>query len=196
MRNNSTTGQQVDITSTIYNIDDFMDKLVETQRAHGQEPTIDLAVRNLYTGKRYKRFQKLSPEEQEEFEFARTGSIVNQTEGLSEDGDDPNEGIYVCEYCAKLKCKHGMDIPKYDPTICDDCHECEECPEFSDYTCSGCSYSIFREGVPYGETLHSADILSDHDRRIFDWAKKRMEEPDHKLDDVPKYNADYSIIDY
>ena len=112
MRNNSTTGQQVDITSTIYNIDDFMDKLVETQRAHGQEPTIDLAVRNLYTGKRYKRFQKLSPEEQEEFEFARTGSIVNQTEGLSEDGDDPNEGIYVCEYCAKLKCKHGMDIPK------------------------------------------------------------------------------------
>ena len=58
MRNNSTTGQQVDITSTIYNIDDFMDKLVETQRAHGQEPTIDLAVRNLYTGNYHQKSKR------------------------------------------------------------------------------------------------------------------------------------------
>lgn len=195
--NNAITGQQVDLSQTIYNIDDFMDRLVETQKAHGQEPTIDLAVRNLYTGQRYKKFQKLSPEEQEEYEYAKSGSIASMDpDRISEDGDDPMEGIYVCEYCAKLKCKHGMDIPRYDPSVCDECRECEECPEFSEYLCSGCSYSIFREGVPYGETLNSSDVLSDHDRKIFDWVKERMSEPDRKLDDRPKYDDTYSIIDY
>ena len=187
-------------TNSMINIDSVMDSIVAAQKAAGEEPTMEIAVVDRFTGKKYRRFQKRSAKEEESYqESKRMLSTMTRPEEpkISPDGEvkeeDENDGLYICEYCTKLKCPLGQVVPKYDSSICDNCTECAECVEFAEYECSGCSYSRYREGVPYSELVSADKVLTDHDMETFkeiDNARKTGRSL-HK-----PYDYHYTILDF
>ena len=75
----------------------------------------------------------------------------------------------------------------------DSCTECAECVEFAEYECSGCSYSRYREGVPYSELASADKVLSAHDMDVFE---KIEESRLTGRQDKVKYDDHYSILDF
>lgn len=162
--------QNYDMSGHLINIDTILDSIVDAEKEHGQEPSVELAVYDRSTGNKYRRFQKRSPEEEEAMERSRkANNPERETTKISRDGTpvhDPEDDLYICEYCGKLRTPLGKKYPKYDMVVCDSCQECLGCVEFAEYECSGCSYSRFREGVPYSELVSLNDTLSEHDMQV------------------------------
>ena len=52
-------------TNSMINIDTVMDSIVAAQKAAGEEPTMEIAVVDRFTGKKYRSFQKRSAKEEE-----------------------------------------------------------------------------------------------------------------------------------
>ena len=190
---------QFDFSSSMINIDTVMDSIVAAQKQAGKEPTLEIAVIDRYTGKKYRRFQKRSKEEEEAYQNSKAVFVDKRDSGpaISPEGDvkeeDDNDGLYICEYCSHLKCPLGSTVPKYDSSICDSCTECAECVEFAEYECSGCSYSRYREGVPYSELVSADKILSAHDMDVFE--KIERSRLTGKQEET-KYDDHYSILDF
>lgn len=86
---------------------------------------------------------------------------VFMTEDDDFDDDDEN-GIYVCEYCDKLGYHQ-----KYRPEICDSCRACDTCNQYEIGDCSGCSYSIYRDGEYYRDKISESELMSDKDIELF-----------------------------
>lgn len=79
-----------------------------------------------------------------------------------DDFDDDGDGIYVCEYCDKLGYHQ-----KYRPEICDSCRVCDSCNQYENGECSGCSYSIYRDGEYYRDKISESELMSDKDIELF-----------------------------
>ena len=55
----------------------------------------------------------------------------------------------------------------YVPEVCDTCKACAGCAEYEMDECSGCSYSVYRDGEYYHEKLPESELISDHDAQLF-----------------------------
>ena len=93
-------------TNSMINIDTVMDSIVAAQKAAGEEPTMEIAVVDRFTGKKYRRFQKRSAKEEESYqESKRMLSTMTRPEEpkISPDGEvkeeDENDGGFG--FCAK-----------------------------------------------------------------------------------------------
>lgn len=72
--------------------------------------------------------------------------------------EESDDGLYICEYCKDI----GYS-KKFKADICGTCTECETCNEYSNGDCDGCSYSSYRDGIPYSEKASINELLSDDD---------------------------------
>lgn len=82
---------------------------------------------------------------------------------ISEEDDDQD---YICEYCGALGYKQ-----KYIPEICDSCTQCSTCTEYINDECSGCSYSIYRDGTYYRDKMSEKDLFDETDLEMFESIK-------------------------
>lgn len=89
--------------------------------------------------------------------------------GIFGDGDiiesDEDED-YICEFCGALG--YGQ---KYVPEICDSCTVCASCTEYQNDECSGCSYSVYRDGTYYRDKMSETDLFSENDLETFNSLK-------------------------
>ena len=95
MRNNKPNRDQpqFDFSSSMINIDTVMDSIVAAQKQAGKEPTLEIAVVDRYTGKKYRRFQKRSKEEEEAYQNSKAVFVDKRDNGpaISPEGDVKEE---------------------------------------------------------------------------------------------------------
>lgn len=171
--------------SAAINIDSIMDAIVESRIESNVGGVPEEAIIDEETGRRYRRFQKHSKQEELIFKALKDerdgknkassstghGSRFNMRsiQGLEvydrmvNGGDDDYDSAptFICTYCSKLA--RGK---KYNPVLCDSCTECLSCNQFARKECSGCEYSRWREGVPYGQLIGQTCTMDDKDMAI------------------------------
>lgn len=148
----------VDFTNNWINIDNLCDVLVATQTESGGEVTFESRYDNnhdCHTCKSKCHNGSTKPVEDGKNPF------IGLIEGGYDDDDDEDD-FYLCEYCDALGYRQ-----KYDSTRCDTCTMCESCAEFDNDECSGCSYSIYRDGTYYRERASDDELLEGDDAAIF-----------------------------
>lgn len=180
-------GMPTQLGDSCVNIDAMCDAMIATQVEHGKTPTMEVAYRDEVTGKKFRRFQERSKEEEEYYQsavahnhrqtpYALVGlepKVVDKPKGpqvLSrfKTGtfeviiDDDDDGLYICEYCNKLGYRQ-----KFIQAICDSCDDCTECSQRLHDECSGCSYSRHRTGVCYSQQLSESELLTADDIEKF-----------------------------
>lgn len=170
--------------SAVVSIDSILDEVNEARRSAGLQGGPELAVFDKDSGKKFRRFQKRSDEEEASYREAineRRGAEIRKGQRrtgqtglvsirgwqaydklMNDTGDDyDNAPTYICEYCSKI----GRNR-RYNAIICDNCSECVNCEQFLRKECSGCEYSRWREGVPYGQLNKEAVSISTNDSLI------------------------------
>ena len=160
------SGSAIDITNNFLNIDKLCDVLVTTQKSNGES-----------TSFRQKTFdddeEPQKPKTSKEHECHGCGKSCQKEDdptrnrfiGLleSDDYDDDDEDdFYLCEYCDALGYRQ-----KYDASRCDMCSVCESCAEYEEGECSGCSYSIYRDGSYYRDRINADELMESDDTKIF-----------------------------
>ena len=98
------------------------------------------------------------------------------------DFEDEDDGLYVCDMCDRL----GYS-GKYIPEICDTCKACAGCNEYTEEECSGCSYSIYRDGEYYHDKLPESELISDKDLQLFEDLNKTHPRRMKRNDGVGKF---------
>lgn len=185
-----------DLSEHWYNIDTIFDAIVEEESLRGKEPSLELAVFDVDTGEKYRRFQKRSEEEEERYQLSKgTTERKSETTPISESGKaewdaahkKEEEQIYLCEWCSKLGYQK-----KYNPELCDTCDICASCNEFEHYECSGCSYSRYRTGKPYSEMVSIDNLLSEEDQKVFSAIRNK----EYNNDGCYVYEGSFSIKDF
>ena len=152
-----------DLTGNWINIDKLCDVLVATQEESGKDA-------------QFKR--KGYGEESDSDDVKRPCNCKSCDKSCNDDGnkenpfsaliagvygeDDDEDDFYLCEYCDALGYRQ-----KYDAARCDSCTLCESCSEYDDGECSGCSYSVYRDGIYYRDRVDSSDILDSEDSDLF-----------------------------
>lgn len=86
--------------------------------------------------------------------------------------DDDEDDEYICDYCNRI----GYSL-KYSPDICDECNACETCGKYEREDCDGCSYSVWRDGVRYGDKLSMEDTLSQYDIDVINDLSNELRDP-------------------
>lgn len=154
----------VDLTGNFLNIDKLCDVLVTTQKSSGQETSFREKTYDDDEGPE-------TPKQSKEHECHGCGSCQkedtpnrNRFIGLLEDDeeDEDEDDFYLCEYCDSLGYRQ-----KYDASRCDMCTVCESCDEYDEGTCSGCSYSIYRDGTYYRDRISADELMESEDTKIF-----------------------------
>ena len=116
--------------------------------------------------------KKLTPFACGSFDMSLNGTDV---------GDD-EDGIYVCDMCDRI----GYS-GKYVPEVCDTCKACAGCNEYDMGDCSGCSYSVYRDGEYYHEKLPESELISDRDIQLFNELNKTHTKRFDRIDGVGRF---------
>lgn len=160
------TGGGIDLTNNFLNIDKLCDVLVTTQKSNGEEIS--------FKERTYDDEEPEKPKTSKESECHGCGKPChkendnptrNRFIGLLEDDDDDDDDeddFYLCEYCDSLGYRQ-----KYDASRCDSCSVCESCTEYEEGECSGCSYSIYRDGTYYRDRISAEELMESEDTKIF-----------------------------
>jgi hypothetical protein len=147
------------------NIDDLMRVFSSAERAEGLPETFTLRVPEDTPTKcsscksNGKCASSPKPVERKMTPF-QCGNFDMSLDGT--DVEDDDDGIYVCDLCERI----GYS-GKYVPEICDTCKACAGCNEYDTGECSGCSYSVYRDGEYYHEKLPESDLISERDFELF-----------------------------
>lgn len=153
-----------DEARSFINIDDLLRVFSSAEKAEGLPETFKLKDPDKIVKeskcdqcKNKPQCKSNEPEEKKLTPFAR-GEF-----GLSYDDSDIDEDdTYVCELCDALGYSN-----KYIPEICDTCKACAGCAEYERGDCSGCSYSLYRDGEYYHTKLPESELISEHDQELF-----------------------------
>lgn len=198
--------------STAINIDSVMDAVVKSRMESNVGGAPEEAVIDDQTGRRYRRFQKRSKQEEliyqslkkerESSSLVGTGKSngfnLGSIQGLGvlertlhgNDDEYDSAPTFICTFCSKLS--RGR---KYNPVTCDSCTECLSCNQFARKECSGCEYSRWREGIPYGQLIGQKCTMNNEDLAILN---EVMEDSDDsspsKFEDLRI--TDWSVTDY
>lgn len=157
-----------DYSSQFINIDTLIDVLCRTQEKLG-EPLMFKEIGGCVEKQSISQTESVENENQychhkKKMSALRSGDF-SMTMRVNIDDDDDDDD-YICDFCAALGYSR-----KYKPEICDVCKTCESCPQYEDEDCSGCSYSIYRDGTFYRDKLSDDQLFSQEDLRIINSIK-------------------------
>lgn len=158
--NNSTI---TDLANNFINIDTLCDVLTTTQKTIGVKTIFES------TDEFSQPVQKVDEENVEPMDRESVMKMLNPTGDWLDcninyyDSDDDYEDEddnepFVCDLCDALG--YGL---KYRPEICDKCRKCETCMEYVHDECSGCEYSIYRDGKYYRDKLPESELIDEDD---------------------------------
>ena len=195
--------------TTAVNIDSIMDAVVKSRRESGVGGVPEEAIVDDQTGRRYRRFQKRSKREEEIYQTLKNEQKVSSSRGGKEstvfnmrsvqglhafdnflngsDDEYDSAPTFICTFCSKLS--RGK---KYNPVVCDSCTECLSCNQFAKKECSGCEYSRWREGIPYGQLTQSC-AMDNEDMVLLNEALSVGGDNHSKFDDIRI--TDWSVTD-
>lgn len=147
----------MDAAGMFTNIDKIVEAFDSAREAEGIPPMFE---ENVEVAKKV----KMKETNDEPDKNQKKGGWFQGVFGLEEDFDDEDDGdgIYVCEYCDLLGYHQ-----KYRPEICDTCRMCETCAEYEDGDCSGCTYSVYRDGQYYRDKIPESELMTSHDIDLF-----------------------------
>ena len=166
------------------NIDDILRVFSSAEKAEGLPETFKQVVPDKEEkpkcDKRESDTKTDIPKEKKLTPFA-CGNFDMSLDG-SDSIDEDDDGIYVCDMCDRL----GYS-GKYIPEICDTCKACAACNEYDEGECSGCSYSIYRDGEYYHEKLPESELINEHDRELFNSLERPCTTRMKRCDGVGKF---------
>jgi hypothetical protein len=149
----------IDAAGVFIDIDSIIKAYTTAQEAEGITPTFEENVDIL----KDKRKEYEIPQEQEQTKKRQGGwfcGIFNME--IDDFDDEDGDGIYICEYCDKLGYHQ-----KYRPEICDTCQACDSCSQYESGECSGCSFSIYRDGEYYRDKIPESELMTENDMKLF-----------------------------
>ena len=166
-----------DTAGLFVNIDKVISAFTTAQIASGIKPTFEEADPNR------KKSSTENNNEEPKKGSGRCGWFAGKFQvGYDEEEEDDNKD-YICEYCDRLGYHQ-----KYRPEICDSCHICESCNEYDNNECSGCSFSVYRDGQYYRDKISEDELLSSHDKELL----SHLQEDN----DYDRYQRHYTILSH
>lgn len=156
-----------DTAGIFTDIDKVLDAFTQAEKAEGVEPTFEEADIKLNgTKDRTSQCDSKTCDKRMCLEKKKKSAWFSGNFDLSlqdyDDDDEDEEQSYICEYCDALGYHQ-----KYKPELCDTCSLCEQCSEYIDESCSGCSYSIYRDGEYYRDKMSESELLPETDLELF-----------------------------
>lgn len=169
------------------NIDDILQAFSSAERAEGLPETFKQIVSDKPTKSKCDKCkaEKCEVEFEEKITEKKKTPFACGNFDMSLDGadiDDEDDDIYVCDMCDKL----GYS-GKYIPEICDTCKACAGCNEYDDGECSGCSYSVYRDGEYYHDKLPESELISAEDIQLFNDLERMHSRRMQRQDGVGKF---------
>lgn len=152
--------RSADNARAFINIDDLLQVFSSAERAEGLPETFKQIAPMETTQPDDKHNAVVEKPKDKKLTPFACGNFDMSIDGM--DIDDGEDGIYVCDMCDKL----GYS-GKYIPEICDTCKACAGCNEYEEGECSGCSFSVYRDGEYYHEKLPESELISEHDSELF-----------------------------
>lgn len=157
----------MDLSQNFINIDTLCDVLTNTQKTLGVKTIFESTEEHEVETTAVKPKQVIPENETIEEHIKRlnpTGNWLDCRIKYYDDEDfedDEDDEPFVCDLCDAL----GYSM-KYRPEICDKCKKCETCMEYINDECSGCEYSIYRDGTFYRDKLSESDLIDEDDLDI------------------------------
>lgn len=159
-----------DFNNNFTNIDTLLDAVTKMQESEGIETTFKEIGTKAETDDSIKETNKQSCSHncktcgsncntEQEPKEKKTGFLKPFSTFVDDDTDDAEP--YICEYCETP----GYNR-RYKPEICDTCTQCEACTEYVNGECSGCEYSVIRDGMYYRDKLPESAFIEEDELSV------------------------------